>query len=678
MYLKLDDGRYAIYGHLSNFAKKISELVEKEQLEKQRYFTDLILEKDKLRVKKGEVIGYSGQSGLGGPHLHFEIRDKDNNPINPLALGFSIQDKFPPVMKYLALRPLEIGSKVNGSYDPLVFPCRYDSRKKVYTLDRMPMIEGKLGLELSVSDKMEGVGFNFGIWRIEFFLDGKLIFASCYDTISYVNTQKIEIDRDFELKKKKGKEFYKLYVDEGNDLPLYNPGGGIIDTKSSKPDSHQVKIIAYDASGNFATLVFHLVFDQSPLIPSCQIEEGENNFQIKTKFDDLDDRVEKVIFEKSSLDKILWRKFGETELDKREGDHTLSWRENLNRPTLVRIKVEDTFGASSGYKYILLNANKTKTPEHSKEKGKTTLNFEYGFKDDFFLFTLSFSHILRREPQIVLKSRDFDSVPFSLEQTDEKSYKVVFPFHLKEPKHMTLRVDGQDIYDDSVKLEYVIPISILTKSQRGEVKSENGEAQVKIDPGTVYEDINVSIHKEKIDRRSKRKVIGGLYSFEPSTVPLNGFAKISLKYTEGNCIPQKLGLYELTEGGWWKFIGQDLDTTNKTVSGKVRYFSTYALLEDTIPPVIKEIHPYNREKIKSRTLKIESVVKDNLSGIGSDLDILTTIDGKWMIPEYDPETNILFARPTFPLSYGKHELLISVKDRCGNRSEVKRDFFVVR
>jgi murein DD-endopeptidase MepM/ murein hydrolase activator NlpD len=48
-------GRYTtVYGHLSRFAKKVSE---------------------GSRVKQGQVIGYVGQSGLAtGPHLHYEFR----------------------------------------------------------------------------------------------------------------------------------------------------------------------------------------------------------------------------------------------------------------------------------------------------------------------------------------------------------------------------------------------------------------------------------------------------------------------------------------------------------------------------------------------------------------------------------------------------------------------------
>jgi len=686
VYLKLNDGRYAVYGHLSNFSQKISELVEKEQLEKQRYSTDFFLKKDKLRVKKGELIGYSGQTGLGGLHLHFEIRDENEHPINPLTLGFSIQDKIPPVMKYLVIRPLEIRSKINGSNEPIIFPCRYDSRSKVYTLDKIPMIGGNVGFELSVFDKMEESGFKFGVWGTQLFLDGKLIFASHYDTISYDQTRKIELDRDFELRRKKRGEFYKLFVDEGNDLPLYNPSGGIIETNGSKPDSHQVKIVAYDACGNSSKLIFSLIFDQSPLISSCRVEEGKSNFKIKTEFDDPDDMVENIIFEKSSLDKIFWKKFSEAKFDKPKSEHTLIWQDNFRQPTLVRIRVKDTFGASSDYKYILTNAHKTKSVIGSGEKAKTKLSFRYAYKDSFFVFTLNFSQILKQEPQVVLRCGDFNFTPFLLEQKDEKTYRVVFPFSLKESKQIILLVNGQDIYKDSIKSEYVIPISIVTKSSGGDVKSGDGKAPVKVDSGIVYEDINLAIEsreagsfgKEKTNKRSKYKVVGEIYSFEPSTVPLNGFAKISLKYPKGYCDPQRLCIYELTEGNWWKFIGQDLDTTNKTVSGKVRYFSTYALLEDTTPPWIKGAHPYPGEKIKSTKPKIKALVGDNLSGIGSDLDILITIDGKWMIAEYDPETNVLFTEPASPLSYGKHQLLISIKDRCGNRSEVKRNFFVVR
>jgi murein DD-endopeptidase MepM/ murein hydrolase activator NlpD len=55
-------------------------------------------------VKKGEVIGYTGNSGSStGPHLHFEIREeKSEIPINPL-LVYDVKDDVKPELTHLAI-----------------------------------------------------------------------------------------------------------------------------------------------------------------------------------------------------------------------------------------------------------------------------------------------------------------------------------------------------------------------------------------------------------------------------------------------------------------------------------------------------------------------------------------------------------------------------------------------
>jgi len=109
----------------------------------------------------------------------------------------------------------------------------------------------------------------------------------------------------------------------------------------------------------------------------------------------------------------------------------------------------------------------------------------------------------------------------------------------------------------------------------------------------------------------------------------------------------------------------------------VRYLSAYALLEDTLPPEISKVSTFSGKRIKDRRPKITAVVRDDLSGIGSDQDVLVEIDEEWMIPEYDPEKKILSTRPISPLTLGKHLLTISVKDRVGNETKIERNFFVV-
>ncbi len=66
-------------------------------------------------------------------------------------------------------------------------------------------------------------------------------------------------------------------------------------------------------------------------------------------------------------------------------------------------------------------------------------------------------------------------------------------------------------------------------------------------------------------------------------------------------------------------------------------------------------------------------ISDDFSGIKS---YRGTINGKWILFEYDPKRNLLtydFSDKTFKLA--KHELEIEVEDNVGNKSVYKATFF---
>ncbi len=677
LYVKLEDGRLILFGHLSDFSAEIKEFVEQKQTENHSYFLNLFLDEDQMEIAKGEVVGYSGETGTGGAHLHFELRDEGNQPLNPLTHGFRWEDSRPPVIEEIALRPIGINSLVNGKDEVVIVSLVYDSITQSYTLKEAPVLSGRIGLELKAFDR---VGRRkLSIYKSSLYLDDELIFSCHYDTFNFDKTRMVELDRDFQLLRQGKGHFHKLYLDLGNDLNLYlapEPDKGVINTErfyklsqeTYTPGSHRIEISVEDVSGNLSRAQFSVIFDRKPEIKITEIVKNEENYQIRGKIID-DDRFSRMEIGTSPLDKLTWV---EKTLVNSTNENDFVWEENIKGPTLIRFKALDGLGLESDPRYIVLNSD---TSLDNPTNGKINLDLNHNFRDGFLNLRLEFDPILRKEPELLLTVGGFEFHPLLIKEIDERSYQAIYPFSEAKTKEVVLEARCQSVTGDSATLVERIPLAIASVIQGGEVLSEDGRARIKIDSGGVYSPIELRIKRNTVRRSPRRK--GNIYSFEPKDVPLAGYARISLSYEGRDCDPRRLGLYEYRDKSW-RFLGNELDSTEKAVSGKVKYLSTCALLEDKKAPKVKIVYPKKGRRVKKRLPQVHAKIWDDLSGFGSEDGITVTIDDMWVIPEYDPEKGTLKTTPSKALSYGWHTLRIVAEDRAGNRGLAERKFKVIK
>lgn len=246
VYLRVPSGRTYVYAHLGRFNDRIGARVRAAQSRDGAWRVELEFAQGELPVTRGEVLGLTGQSGTTGPHLHFEVRNADGEPIDPLRSGFAVNDSIAPSIVHIRALPAGPDALVNGT------PC-------AWRLDLAGAGEGEAALTISgpvafsakVVEATDPAGHRLEPWLLELRVDGKVVFRRANERFAFAANARQRLEW---LECGTVREQW-LHTDPAGQVP--GRDGGLWfrgpEGQGLAPGRHRCELLAVDRAGNRST-----------------------------------------------------------------------------------------------------------------------------------------------------------------------------------------------------------------------------------------------------------------------------------------------------------------------------------------------------------------------------------------------------------------------------------------
>lgn len=245
-----------------------------------------------------------------------------------------------------------------------------------------------------------------------------------------------------------------------------------------------------------------------------------------------------------------------------------------------------------------------------------------------------------------------------------KKYKIDFLIHDANNNKSRLRVYASGA--NQVKNFPSKDFEMLMEYQKENIFQE-GNLQLKFPENSFYTPIKFNYSSKK-----DSSYLSNIHSIHSELVPVHKYYTLSIKpdnYPKGKS--EKLYITRINRKG--KTSNEGGVFINGEMKTKTRYFGNFAVAIDTIPPVVRAKTNFKLKSLAGQK-SLRFTIKDTLSGIKS---YKGTIDGNWVLFEFDAKNDLLYY--TFDskrlLAKRKHQLHLTVKDKLGNSTIFKSEFF---
>ena len=286
LYISHPNGFTTVYMHLRNFNERINRTLKTYQYRMQLFDVDFPLLSVEIPVKKGDIIGWSGNTGSsGGPHLHFEIRDtKTEEPINPQLFGIKIHDQVKPSITGLYLYHLN-GEPFSEHTPRQAYTVTGSAGKYRLNPETVVIIGGESGLGIACLDKNSASENSNGPYSIELRVEDQTIYSSTWERFSFKGSRSVNSHIDYPAMITTGRRIQKSFIEPGNTLKIYKNvlNNGILNFYDQ--NIRNAQYIIKDIAGNQSELNFKLKYSPGASKPAKQIAGSKFKFDHSNEFD---------------------------------------------------------------------------------------------------------------------------------------------------------------------------------------------------------------------------------------------------------------------------------------------------------------------------------------------------------------------------------------------------------